>query len=114
MPEDDDDRPKYLIDLALGLSTRYSKIGTVSDIEDAVHIAYQGLGMTPNDHPDRPKYLSFLRSLFNKKYLRLGVLSDLEKAIQLAREALNMSPNDEPSSSALFLINLGIHSIIGS
>ncbi|KAJ6569836.1 CHAT domain-containing protein, partial [Mycena vulgaris] len=90
-PENQDLRAEVLHGLALCLGDRYTKQGTRSDLEKALHISQEAVDLTKEHHPKRPVYLGNLAMYFQARYHQWGNMGDLVAAVDKAREAVNLS-----------------------
>jgi CHAT domain-containing protein len=80
----------------------------MEDLDKAIVLDREALGLCPQGHPDRSLSLNNLAVHLSSRYNQLGAMQDLDEAIVLDREALGLRPQghpDRPSS----LNNLAIH-----
>ncbi|KAF8436306.1 CHAT domain-containing protein [Boletus edulis BED1] len=101
------DRSKGLNNLAAHLSTRYSQLGAMEDLDDAIALAKEALDLCPKGDPVRSILLNTLVTRLSRRYDQFGVKEDLDKAIALAREALDLCPTGHPDR-AMSLGNLAL------
>ena len=58
---------------------RFSRIGDIKDLEEAIRLAKLALSATPNDHPNRAHYLNNLEVYLRNQFLRTGEMEQLEE-----------------------------------
>ena len=87
---------------------RYDQLGETEDLEEAIILDREALGLRPQGHSDRSSSLSNLALHLSTRYNLLGAMEDLDEAIALEREALNLRPQGHPDRS-FSLNNLALH-----
>ena len=96
--------------LALALSDRYTWLGDVADMDDAVRNAERAVALTRGDSPtlpNLPKYLTTYGSARFDRYSRTGKLADLEATIVSYQRAVTLTPSDAPDFTD-YLHNLAV------
>ena len=108
-PEDYPDRARHrarhLNDLGVLLSNRFSRIGAMADLEEAIQVEREAVNITP-DHLNRARSLNNLGTLLGERFLRIGAIADLEEAIQIERGVVNTTENHP--DRVIWLNNLGV------
>ena len=100
-------RAEYWYYLAIRLDDRYSRTGSMDDLQEAIHMGQAALDANPEDHTHRAKYLNNLGIRLCDRYSRTGLMDDLQEAIRLEQAALDATPEDHPDRPQ-FLNNLQI------
>ncbi|KAK1993567.1 hypothetical protein LX36DRAFT_729603 [Colletotrichum falcatum] len=106
-PDDYPHQAILLNNLGTRLSNRYSRTGSIEDLEESITIIREALKATPDDHPDRARPLNNLGLQLGDRYSRTGAMADLEESITITREALKATPDDD-LDRAISLNNLGV------
>ena len=63
-----------------------------NDMDEAIVLEREALGLCPPGHPERYVSLNRLGGHLNNRYEQLGAITDIEEAIVLARDALMLCP----------------------
>ena len=72
-----------LNNLAVDLSTRYSQLGAMEDLNEAIVLDREALDLRPQGHLDRSMSLNNLAIRLTARYNQLGGMQDLDDAIVL-------------------------------
>ena len=72
----------------------------MEDLNEAIVLGREALGLRPQGHPDRSASLNNLAVHLSTRYNQLGAMEDLNEAIVLDREALGLRPQGHPDWSA--------------
>ncbi|MEV4339091.1 CHAT domain-containing protein [Streptomyces sp. NPDC049590] len=92
VPPDDPRRPVWQSHLAAVLLTRYRRLSTQSDLEEALRASRASLAASSGAPPGkRAVLLANLGAVLRETYFRANAVSDLDEAIDAAREALRES-----------------------
>ncbi|KAI1376538.1 CHAT domain-containing protein [Hypoxylon crocopeplum] len=95
-PKDSPDRCLRLTHLAGLLGDRYSKKGSIIDLEKAIQLQEEAVLETnsPNQSDeDKTGVKMTLRHLLRQRYQAVGALADLEQSIRVCREVIKTAPN---------------------
>jgi len=93
--------------LAVGLSDRYDRTGSLADLAAALDAAERALDASPRGSRDRPEYLAILTVCPWERYDATGSLSDLDCAIGIGTEAADELGPQSPMRARLHS-NLGM------
>ncbi|KAF8132578.1 TPR-like protein [Boletus edulis] len=85
-----------LFNLGNSFITRFSRLGELRDLEDAISTHRDAVHLTPDGHPDKAGCLNNLGGSFITRFSRLGELRDLEDAISTHRDAVHLTPDGHP------------------
>ncbi|KAL2192307.1 CHAT domain-containing protein [Corynascus similis CBS 632.67] len=92
--------------LGIMLESRYRQTGEMADMEEAIRVTGQAVGLALHDHPHRATCLNSFGGMLQNRYQRTGEMADLEEAIEMTRKAVESTPHDHPHR-AFYLYNLG-------
>lgn len=107
LPREHTDRPTYLRNLSVLLTTRYHFLGQLEDSDEVVELRREALHTLPASHVDYPLFLRSLADSLHDRYKRGGVDRDLHDSLELHRQALDrLIP--EHSLRAQFLTNFAV------
>ena len=67
---------------------RFTRLGTLSDLDEALVLYRNTLELLPQGHPGRIRSLAGIASCLYARFIRLGSLSDLDDALALHRDTL--------------------------
>ena len=84
---------------AKSLVAEFEQGGGSSNIDEAIVVDRDALGLCPPGHPKRPVSLTCLAIALSGRYDQLGVMRDLDEAILLDQEALDLRPQGHPDRS---------------
>jgi tetratricopeptide (TPR) repeat protein len=96
VPDDDEDRPSYLTNLANALIARSTRTGDPHDLDEAISDLRSALALAPADDPGRKNALTNLGGALLTKFFRAGEQADLDEGISQLRAALALTPSDDP------------------
>ncbi|KDN33401.1 hypothetical protein RSAG8_13510, partial [Rhizoctonia solani AG-8 WAC10335] len=88
--------PEDLSMLGLSHFERFRRLGTLSDLDDAIEFFSRAVASTPDGHPGMPHRHSILGLSYAHRYQRLGEPADIEKAIECHSRALAITPDGHP------------------
>jgi hypothetical protein len=74
----------------------------MEDIERAILISEEAVGLSSPNHPSRVSRLNSLGNCLARRYGRTGDMKDLELAIQKAREAARIALLGDPNLAAYY------------
>jgi hypothetical protein len=80
-PDSHPDKPSLLNNLGNSFQSRFERLGSLTDLEDAIRNKQKAVELTPNSHPDKPDWLHDLGIGILARFRLIGVLSDLESAL---------------------------------
>ena len=89
------------------LFTRFGQSGQREDLDEAISLHREALGLRAAPHPDRSRSLNNLAICAFTRFGQSGQREDLDEAISLHREALGLLPAPHPDRSSS-LNNLAI------
>ncbi|QRV97231.1 CHAT domain protein [Ceratobasidium sp. AG-Ba] len=89
------------------LYERFSRLGVIIDIDDAIENETRAVKLTPDGHPNQPDCLNSLGISWQSRFKRLGELADLDHAICCQSGAVDLTPDGHPDKPAR-LNNLGV------
>jgi len=95
-----------LDDLGFTLQQRFDVKGDIIDIERAIELHGNAVGLMDNANLNKPVLLSNLGLALKTRFLRLGNLEDLENAILNKQKAVDLTPDGHPDRPTC-LSNLG-------
>jgi hypothetical protein len=98
-PDADKERATSCMSLADALRDRYSQIGQIRMLEEAVGLGREAVGLYSSDHPDRAESCVSLGKSLRAQYKQSGEAALLQEAITLQREALSLCPRGHPNRS---------------
>ncbi len=104
-PEDSNDRPMYLNNLANWYAALYSATGNREHLHTAIGHAQAAVDATPEDSNDRPMYLNNLAAHYAALYSATGNREHLHTAIGHAQAAVDATPEDS-NDRPMYLSNL--------
>ncbi|KAH6886945.1 CHAT domain-containing protein [Thelonectria olida] len=87
-------RPAFLSNVALHLSSKYSRTGEMEHLDEAILVIREATDTTPKD--DSNLRLNNLEYLLIDKYAETGETDDLERLILVIQEAVNTMAKDHP------------------
>jgi len=99
-------RAEHLDVLGISLRTRFNKKGDIVDIERAIELHENALGLTDDGDPDKPARFSYLGVALQNRFNRLGSLVDIKNAILINQKAVDLTLDGDPDKPARFS-NLG-------
>ncbi|KAJ7833387.1 tetratricopeptide repeat-containing protein [Mycena leptocephala] len=99
MDSDDLDVAIELDRAAKSLQTRFEQQGNAMDIEDAIELHREALGLRAPHHPDRGTSLNNLANAVQTRFEQHGNLKDVDEAIELHKEALAVFAPPHPNRS---------------
>ncbi|EIN09272.1 hypothetical protein PUNSTDRAFT_134430 [Punctularia strigosozonata HHB-11173 SS5] len=82
------DRHRHLRWLGTYLRQRYESLGDNRDLDEAISILTQAMGLCPPAHVDRPKILLAMIVWLRRKYEVSGDNEDFDRALEIGRLAL--------------------------
>lgn len=85
--------------LAVHLSDRYDRLGSILDLDTAIMLNREALDLRPTGHPDYTKSLNTLATHLFTRYCQLGDMVNLDEAIVINRVALDLYPLGHPERS---------------
>jgi hypothetical protein len=100
------ERPSRLSTFAAVLVQRFEAAGAFADLDDAIDLCREAVGLTPASHVDYPMHQTNLGLALTTRYERLARPGDLEGAIAAGRAAVAATLPTDPDR-ALRLANLG-------
>ena len=77
------------------MGDRYSRTGSMNDLQKAIRVGQAAVDVTPEDHLDRALYLNNLGVGLSGRYSRTGSLNDIQKAIHVGQAAVDAIPEDQ-------------------
>ncbi|PPQ75964.1 hypothetical protein CVT26_005745, partial [Gymnopilus dilepis] len=88
---------KVLMCLADALEARFERIGTLTDLDEAIALHREALDLYLASHPHRPfqSLNNFARAL-QARFRQRGELSDIDEAVRVLREALQLRSPPHP------------------
>ncbi|KAN0100614.1 CHAT domain containing protein [Tylopilus felleus] len=72
----------------------------MQDLDEAIVLDREALGLLPKGHPHRSQFLNNLAVDLSTQYNQRGAVQDLDEAIVLGREALGLRPEGHPARSS--------------
>ncbi|KAH7210810.1 CHAT domain-containing protein [Fusarium redolens] len=102
IPDDPDDRARYLWRLALQQGQKYKTIGGISYLDESIRLLREATDIIEDDDPKKARMLSALSLQLGERYTRQKSISDLDEAILIARDAIDSSLDDDPIMPKLF------------
>ena len=78
--------------IASYLHARFTQLGTLSDLDEALALYRGSSELLPQGHPDRAVSLGNIANCLHCRFTQLGILSDLDEALALERSALELRP----------------------
>jgi hypothetical protein len=99
-PVESPTRPAYISNLATALQARFTSLGNLADLDEAIDIMRTSLSTEGPADTFRATYLSNLASLLRERAQRLGDHSALDEAIDVYRNAIAAAQPNEPSISS--------------
>ncbi|KAF5625053.1 TPR domain protein [Fusarium sp. NRRL 52700] len=106
IPNDSDDRARYLWRLARQLDQKYKTIGSIEYLDESLRLLRQALDIVSDDDANKARITSTLSLQLGESYSRKRFTPDLDEAILVARDAIDSASEDDPLLSGLFS-NLG-------
>jgi len=109
-PEDHTDKSFHLRDLAIEYHERHRRTGSIADLERALNLYHESLGLSLDFYlPDHAELLFTLGMAYRDRYQRTRAMVDLETAIRYSQAALDMTPLDgRPSDRARLLQSIAV------
>ncbi|KAF8968449.1 hypothetical protein BDZ97DRAFT_2072848 [Flammula alnicola] len=92
-------RSEALNDLANALRRHFEQRGASNDLDEAISLHREALGLRPAPRPDRSMSLNNLAYALQTRFEQSGTSNDLDEAILLHREALALLPAPHPNRS---------------
>ena len=86
---------------------RFTQLGDMSDLEEAISYIAKAVQFTDDGHSDKPKYLVTLAVSQEAQFKHLGNLIDLENAILNVTKAANLM-NDDHQDKPTYLSHLSV------
>ena len=84
------------MDLSTAVRLQSDLTRNASDLDEAMALGREALGVVPADDPDWP-WLAFRLSLLLRESVdRTGRLADLDEAVTLSRDAVRATPPEHP------------------
>jgi hypothetical protein len=83
--------------LAAVLDTQFGQTSQHEDLDEAVSLYREALGLLPPSHPSWSGLLNNLANSLNSRFGQSGQHEDLDKAISLHHEALGLLPALHPN-----------------
>ena len=94
-PSDHLERPTVIHNLTSCLRARYSRLGDMEDLEEAIRKGQEAVDLTPaTEVDDLQRFQCNLSLDFHARFNRAGAAEDLEHAIRLLRKAMEAAPKD--------------------
>ncbi|KAJ6548811.1 CHAT domain-containing protein [Mycena capillaripes] len=90
----------YLGDHGIALYHRFEELGDVNDINEAVAIQKEAIGLTPDEDTNKPAMLNNLGNSLELRFQRFGGLLDLNESISTRRNAVQLTPDGHPTKLA--------------
>ena len=95
LPPDHSKRPTMLHNLTWCLRTRYSRLGDLEDLDEAIRKGQEAVDLArPAEVDDLQSFRSNLSLDVYARFRQNGASKDLEHAIQLVRETIEVKPNN--------------------
>ncbi|MDQ0989626.1 CHAT domain-containing protein [Streptomyces sp. V3I7] len=91
--------------LAECLMSRFTRTGSLADVEDAVEVRRRAVEATAPEHEDRAKRLSALSFALRSRFERGGAGADIDASIDAARQAVAVAHADDPQR-AVYIASL--------
>ena len=98
-PECDENRARYVSDLAQTVYLRYRRFGSVADLSRAIALGEQLVAIMPKDNCLAALYLYRLNLYFSSRFERFGAQEDLIRAIRVINDALSLIPENHTNYS---------------
>ncbi|PSR71021.1 hypothetical protein PHLCEN_2v13125 [Hermanssonia centrifuga] len=110
LPNNDEMRHPYLIDLAVSLHSTFKAKGQIEDLDGAIDRMREALaclsnGIDPADKGETCIFLGFLASILDERFRCTGERADLDEAIQCQYQSMELNPTKRYSA----LDNLSAH-----
>ncbi|KAF9768796.1 hypothetical protein IL306_013849, partial [Fusarium sp. DS 682] len=102
IPDDSDDRARYLWRLALQLGQKYKTVGAISYLDESIRLLREATDTVTDDDPNKARMMSALSLQLGERYTRQKSISDLDEAILIARDAIDSGLEDDPIMPKLF------------
>ena len=102
-PDNHVNRSGLLLGLGVALQTRFTRMGELADLDEAIRAGREGVASTPDGHPNRGNILTNLASLLQASFGRTGDLADLDEAIANYQEAVAVIARDDSDRAPLWL-----------
>jgi tetratricopeptide (TPR) repeat protein len=87
------DKAIYTENLSLMLSSRFSKLSQIGDLESAIDYMNESLSITTAEDPQRPFRMCHKADLLSSRFNFLGTSEDLDEAIELQEAAVSIIPD---------------------
>ncbi|KAJ7783932.1 CHAT domain-containing protein [Mycena maculata] len=88
---------RSLNNLAVAVWTRFEQQGDAQDLDEAIHLHREALGLFPSRDPNRGRSLNNLASALQTRFEQRGDAQDFDEAIHIHREALALCPSPHPN-----------------
>jgi hypothetical protein len=84
------------LDVSIPFQNRFTRLGNLADLDEAITAQQQAVRLTPDDHPAKLGRLNSLGISFRSRFRRQGNLVDLNEAIMAQQQAVCLTPDDHP------------------
>ena len=94
-PKNHPERASRLACFSAASYERFTQLGNVSDLEDAISSGEEAAQVIPR-HPDLSMILSHLGVALLGRFARFGIIADLHKAVSMGEDAVLLAPPSHP------------------
>ncbi|KAG8706244.1 hypothetical protein FRC09_002507 [Ceratobasidium sp. 395] len=106
LPEEDQNKPRFLNLLAYSFLARFQRQGRPADLDAAIEHYLKAKQLAPDTNPNKLMTLDGLGGAFYIRFARQGQSADLDTAIEYSTKVTRLTPPNHPQKP-MFTSNLG-------
>ena len=93
----DGNRGTSMSNLGAAVWQRFSRAGSVTDLEESISLLRESLSLLCAPHPDRHTSLISFSNALRSRFQVMGSMADLEEAISVLHESVSLQPDNSTS-----------------
>jgi tetratricopeptide (TPR) repeat protein len=93
----DGNRGTSMSNLGVAVWQRFSRAGSVTDLEESISLLRESLSLLCSPHPDRHTSLISFSNALRSRFQVVGSMADLEEAILVLHESVSLQPDNSTS-----------------